>query len=112
MKQTVLVTGGAGFIGSHVTDELITSGYKVRVLDNLSLLRHRAALRAPSFLHSEAEVIVGDIQDPDTLRRALNGVEFVCHLASAVGASQSMLDIRSYMMTNTVGTAVLIDALI
>src|SRR5215471_20226420 len=112
MKNTILVTGGAGFIGSHVTDELIGAGYDVRVLDNLTSAIHGPAQRRPYFLHPEADLIIGDIQESETVRRALRGVEGVCHLASVVGVGQSMMDVRSYTTANTVGTAVLMDALI
>jgi dTDP-L-rhamnose 4-epimerase len=112
MKNTILVTGGAGFIGSHVVDELIRAGYKVRVLDNLTTSIHGAAQRRPKFLHPDAELILGDIQDTETVRRVLVGVHGVCHLASVVGVGQSMMDVRSYTTANTVGTAVLMDGLI
>src|SRR5215831_12024340 len=112
MKNTILVTGGAGFIGSHVVDELIRAGYSVRVLDNLTTSIHGAAHRRPKFLHPDADLILGDIQDPETIRRALVGVQGVCHLASVVGVGQSMMDVRSYTTANTVGTAVLMDGLI
>jgi len=112
MKKRVLVTGGVGFIGSHVTDELLSAGYDVRILDNLSLPTHGPGQRRPRFLNSQAEFVIGEIQDPAALRRSLNGIDAVCHLASAVGVGQSMLDIRSYTNANTLGTAVLIDALI
>src|SRR5436190_10581150 len=84
MKKMVLVTGGAGFIGSHVTDELVEAGYGVRVLDNLSSSTHRLGQRRPQFLNPNVELTIGDIQDPETVRRALKGVDAVCHLASAV----------------------------
>jgi dTDP-L-rhamnose 4-epimerase len=112
MKNTILVTGGAGFIGSHVTDELLCAGYDVRVLDNLTSAIHGPAQRRPHFLHPEADFMIGDIQDPETVRRGLRGVEGVCHLASVVGVGQSMMDVRSYTTANTLGTAVLMDALI
>src|SRR5690348_9910551 len=107
MRKTVLVTGGAGFIGSYVTDELISNGYSVRVLDNLSSLTHRPAQRRPPFLNAAAEYVFGDVQDSETVKRSLKGVEAVCHLAAVVGAGQSMMDVRSFTAANTLGTAVL-----
>jgi dTDP-L-rhamnose 4-epimerase len=112
MKNSVLITGGAGFLGSYVTDELISAGYHVRVLDNLSTSIHGPAQRRPRYLNPEADLIIGDIQDSETVKRALRGVEVVCHLASVVGVGQSMMDVRAYTTANTLGTAVLMDALI
>jgi dTDP-L-rhamnose 4-epimerase len=112
MKNTVLVTGGAGFIGSYVTDELISAGHDVRVLDNLSTTTHAPGQRRPKFLNLDAELIIGDLQDSEAVKRALKGVEAVCHLAAIAGVGQSMMDVRSYTTANTLGTAVLMDALI
>jgi dTDP-L-rhamnose 4-epimerase len=107
----VLITGGAGFIGSHVTDTLLAAGYEVRILDNLSPQVHGPARQRPNYLAAEAELMVGDIVDPLAVERALRGVDMVLHLASAVGVGQSMYDIASYVRTNETGTAVLLEAL-
>jgi len=115
MNKKVLITGGAGFIGSHVADEFLQHGYHVRALDNLSLLTERCGLKQaarPVHLDPEVELIVGDIRDPETVGRALKGVDAVCHLASAVGANQSMYQLGAYTSINTLGTAVLLDALV
>lgn len=112
MPKTILVTGGAGFIGSHVADELLHHGYRVRVLDNLSLAAHGRGLQRPAHLNDDVELVVGDIQDAETVRRALKGVDAVCHLAGAVGAGQSMYEIRNFTSANTLGTAVLLEALV
>jgi dTDP-L-rhamnose 4-epimerase len=109
MKQ-VLVTGGAGFIGSHVTDLLLSQGYAVRLLDSLTPQVHPGGAR-PSYLASDAELMIGDVRDPDAVSRALRGVDAVIHLAAAVGVGQSMYEIVSYTDTNEVGTAVLLEAL-
>jgi dTDP-L-rhamnose 4-epimerase len=109
MKR-VLVTGGAGFIGSHVSDLLLSRGYSVRLLDNLSPQVHPEETR-PTYLPSDAELIVGDIRDKNVLERALFGIDAVVHLAAAVGVGQSMYEIISYTDTNDVGTAVLLEAL-
>lgn len=107
----VLITGGAGFIGSHAADALLAAGYEVRLLDSLSAQVHGRARQRPSYLTSEAELMVGDIVDPNAVERALRGVTMVLHLAASVGVGQSMYDIVSYVRTNELGTAVLLEAL-
>lgn len=106
----VLITGGAGFIGSHVCDLLVSKGYQVRLFDNLSPQVHTDG-RRPEYLHRDAELIVGDVRDSERLGRALHGVDAVIHLAAAVGVGQSMYEIVSYTQNNEVGTAVLLEAL-
>src|SRR3954471_10728103 len=107
----VLITGGAGFIGSHAADLLLEAGHQVRVLDNLTAQVHGTARQPPDYLNSEAHLIVGDITDTAAVDRALRDVDMVLHLASAVGVGQSMYDIASYVRTNEVGTAILLEAL-
>src|SRR3954447_12477012 len=107
----VLITGGAGFIGSHVTDALIAAGYHVRLLDCLSPQVHGSQQQRPSYLHPDAELLVGDVTDPIAVERALRGVDMVLHLASSVGVGQSMYDIETYVRTNELGTAILLQAL-
>lgn len=108
----VLITGGAGFIGSHLADRLLLSGYEVRALDSLHEQVHGAAATRPAYLNSEVELIVGDVRDPSAVRRALDGVEGVFHLAAAVGVGQSMYEVARYTDVNNLGTAVLLEALI
>src|SRR5919202_45466 len=108
----VLITGGAGFIGSHLADELLSHGHRVRALDSLSDQVHGARRERPEYLGREVELIVGDVRDRETVRRALNGVDAVFHLASAVGVGQSMYEIVHYTGVNNLGTAVLLEALI
>jgi dTDP-L-rhamnose 4-epimerase len=110
MKGTILITGGAGFIGSHLADELLRRGYPVRALDVLTPQVHPEG-RAPDYLDPEVELRVGDVRDPAAVRRALQGVEGVFHLAAAVGVGQSMYEIAEYTSVNNLGTAVLLEAL-
>jgi dTDP-L-rhamnose 4-epimerase len=111
MKR-ILVTGGAGFIGSHLATELLQNGYEVRVLDNLSVQVHGPDRKIPSYLNTGVEFILGDIRDPDAVRRALEGVDAVFHFVSIVGVGQSMYDLVRYVDVNNLGTAVLLEALI
>src|SRR3954447_4347499 len=107
----VLITGGAGFIGSHAADILLEAGYQVRLLDNLTTQVHGTSRQPPLYLNPDAHLIVGEITDPVALDRALRGVDMVLHLASAVGVGQSMYDMVSYVHNNEVGTATLFEAL-
>lgn len=111
MAQTILVTGGAGFIGSHLADALLLAGYRVRVLDELNQQVHWEPER-PEYLDKDAEVIVGDVRDPDAVRDALDGVDAVFHLAARVGVGQSMYELAEYTAANSLGTAVLLEALL
>lgn len=110
-SKKILITGGAGFVGSHVADDLLERGYRVRVLDNFSPQVHGAAAGAPSYLAPEVEVIEGDMRDPAAVRAALAGVEGVFHFAAKVGVGQSMYEIADYTSVNGDGTAVLLEAL-
>ncbi|MGJ4942059.1 NAD-dependent epimerase/dehydratase family protein [Bradyrhizobium sp. HKCCYLS1011] len=107
----VLITGGAGFIGSHAANELLGAGYDVRILDNLAPQVHGPERNRPSYLSHDAELIVGDVADPLTVERALRGADTVLHLAAVVGVGQSMYHIDDYVRTNELGTAVLLQAL-
>ena len=107
----VLITGGAGFVGSHLADELLAHGYRVRALDNLSEQVHGEGISRPEYLDADVELIRGDIRDPSAVRRALLDVDAVFHLAAAVGVGQSMYEIEHYTDVNNRGTAVLLEAL-
>jgi dTDP-L-rhamnose 4-epimerase len=109
---SVLVTGGAGFIGSHVANSLAKGGWRVRVVDSLSPQVHGAEPGFPQHLRPEVERIEGDIRDRVVLRNALVGVTHVCHLAAAVGVGQSMYEIDHYVDVNNRGTALLLEALL
>jgi len=112
-SEKVLVTGGAGFIGSHLVDTLLERGHAVRVFDNLDPQVHGAGAQGPpTYLSREAEFIQGDVRDAEALDAALGGVEVVFHQAAAVGVGQSMYDIHRYTNINVLGTAALLELLI
>ena len=102
----VLVTGGAGFIGSHIVDLLIAEGYEVTVVDNLSEQVHDGP---PSYLNDHAEYVWGDVRDRELMTELLEKVDMLSHQASAVGVSQSMYEIEEYTEVNTLGTARILD---
>jgi dTDP-L-rhamnose 4-epimerase len=110
MAQRVLITGGAGFVGSHLADALLRAGYQVRIYDNLTPQVHPTG--RPDYLPAEVEFIRGDMLDVEQLRRAVRNVEAVFHLAAAVGVGQSMYEIGHYMGANTLGTANLLQVLL
>src|SRR3981189_3725036 len=107
----VLITGGAGFIGSHAADTLLAAGYEVRLLDNLTAQVHGTSRKPPVSLDPEAELLIGDVTDPMALDWVLRGADKGLHLGSAVGVGQSMYDMVSYVHTNEVGTPTLLEAL-
>ena len=111
MAGTVLITGGAGFIGSHLADELLAHGYSVRVLDNLTPQVHGTDGR-PGYLSSDAKLVEGDVRDAEAVARALEGVDAVVHLAARIGVGQSMYELARYVDVNSRGTAVLLEALV
>jgi dTDP-L-rhamnose 4-epimerase len=111
MTKKVLITGGAGFIGSHLADELLGHGYRVRALDALLPQVHGAERRRPSYLDQGVELVIGDVRNPEDVKRALAGVDVVYHLAARVGVGQSMYEISRYTDTNNLGTAVLLETL-
>ena len=91
---------------------MLAFGHRVRALDNLSFQVHGPDRQRPDYLNSEVELIIGDVRDPEVMRRALKGIDTVYHLAAAVGVGQSMYEITKYTSTNNLGTAVLLEALI
>ncbi len=111
MGKAVLITGGAGFIGSHLSDALLQRGHRVRVLDNLDPQVHGEARRRPDYLDPEVELITGDIRDAAAVDKALDGIDVVYHLAACVGVGQSMYQVARYTDVNNRGTAVLLEAL-
>ena len=112
MRKLILITGGAGFIGSHLCDELLSHGYRVRILDNLSAQVHGPDARKPSYISPDVQFVKGSVSDPEAVKKALRGVTAVFHFAASVGVGQSMYQIHNYTRTNNLGTAVLLESLI
>jgi dTDP-L-rhamnose 4-epimerase len=110
MAETILITGGAGFIGSHLADDLLERGRHVRVLDSLVPEVHGGRTTRPAYLSPDVELIVGDVRDALMVERALKGVDPVFHFAARVGIGQSMYQISAYAGANDLGTAVLVEA--
>ena len=110
MSKQVLITGGAGFVGSHLADGLLEAGHRVRIVDDLAPQVHPAGV--PDYLAPDVELIRGDIRDPRHLKAALADVDVIFHFAATVGVGQSMYEISRYMSINTLGTAELLQALL
>jgi len=110
MKKRVLVTGGAGFIGSFIVDKLVDEGHSVRIFDSLKEQVHQG--KKPEYLNSKAELVVGDVTDSKELAEAIKNIDAIYHFAAAVGVGQSMYEIEHYVQDNTYGTAVLLDLLV
>ncbi len=109
-SRTILITGGAGFVGSHLADGLLRKGHSVRVLDNLTPQVH--GRRLPTYLSPEVEVVYGDVRDRAAVQQAIEGVDAIYHFAAAIGVGQSMYEIQRYMDVNTGGTAQLLQVLL
>jgi dTDP-L-rhamnose 4-epimerase len=107
----VLITGGAGFIGSHLADRLLADGHDVRALDNLDEQVHGGKER-PDYLDPAVELHVGDVRDHAAVGRALDGIDAVYHFAAAVGVGQSMYEIERYTSVNAIGAAVLLEEVV
>lgn len=106
--MNVLVTGGAGFIGSHIVDQLVAAGHRVRVVDSLSPAAHRAR---PDYLNPQAQYVVADLADTAVAAAAVAGVDAVCHQASRVGLGVDFADVAAYVADNDAATASLLAAL-
>jgi dTDP-L-rhamnose 4-epimerase len=112
MRDQILITGGAGFIGSHLANELLNHGYRVRVLDNLCPQVHGPERTKPSYLSRDVELQTGDVRDANAVKKALKGIDAVFHLVAVVGVGQSMYQIAEYTSVNNLGTAVLLEGLL
>jgi len=114
VSERILVTGGAGFIGSHLVDALLAQGHQVRVFDNLEPQVHGPLAEQggwPGYCNPEAEYVRGDVRDRDALQRAMTDIDVIFHEAAMVGVGQSMYQVERYVDVNTRGTAVLLDIL-
>src|SRR2546422_7547481 len=112
MGEQVLVTGGAGFVGSHLVDALVAQGHRVRVLDSLEPQVHGPSGGVPAYLNPHAELVRGSVTDAETVARALEGIDVVFHQAALVGVGQSMYDIVRYCQVNTLGAAILLEQVV
>jgi dTDP-L-rhamnose 4-epimerase len=116
MPRVCVITGGGGFIGRHLCQELLSAGYEIRVIDRLDPQVHQDSAGRASPVSADEQrhvrLIRADVRDRDALRLALEGAELVVHLAAQVGVGQSMYEIDEYVGTNDHGTAVLLQALI
>jgi len=110
LKQRILVTGGAGFIGSFIVDELVKEGHSVRIFDNIEPQVHTKGM--PDYLNKDVEFIKGDILDYDKLKKAVSDIDIIFHQSAMVGVGQSMYQVKRYMDVNTGGTANLLDILV
>jgi dTDP-L-rhamnose 4-epimerase len=108
--KKVLITGGAGFVGSHTADALLRCGHSVRIYDNLSEQVHAAGM--PGYLPRDVEFIRGDMRDLTALCHAVRGIDVIYHLAAAIGVGQSMYQIAYYTAVNNQGTANLLQAIL
>lgn len=112
MKKQILITGGAGFIGSHLADHLLSKNYNVKVLDNLTEQVHGTNALWPDYLSKNVQFVKGNVIDSDSICHALEGVDAVFHFAATVGVGQSMYEISKYTEMNNLGTAVLLENMI
>src|ERR1051325_9563411 len=108
--MNILVTGGAGFIGSHIVDALVERGHRVRILD--AVVEQVHGLAGPQYLNPEAEFLQGGVCVADLVKRALDGIDVVYHKAAEVGVGQSMYEISRYVRANDLGTAVLLEEIV
>jgi dTDP-L-rhamnose 4-epimerase len=111
MKKRVLITGGAGFIGSHLANDLLKRGYKVRILDLLSPELHGMDRLRPSYLHSDIEFLFGDLRNREVVSRVLQDVDIVYHFAAKVDSSRTLYETSEITSINSLGTAIFLEGL-
>jgi dTDP-L-rhamnose 4-epimerase len=112
MKKRILITGGAGFIGSNLVIKLLEKGYEVTVLDNLSEQIHGTHSDLLNTIIGKVHFIQGDVRNPEDWKKALKDQEIVVHLAAETGTGQSMYEIQKYVEVNISGTAIFLDYLV
>ena len=112
VAKKILITGGAGFIGSHLADALVAEGHNVRVLDNLCSQVHGEDSRYPEYMPAGVEFIFGDVRNRQVVEEALEDIDIIYHLAARVGVGQSMYEIKEYTDVNNIGTSVLLESMI
>src|SRR5581483_9404125 len=108
--KNILITGGAGFIGYFLSDALIEQGYNVRILDNLEGQVHQGKI--PQYLNPKAEFVKGDVKDYEVLKKSLEDIDVVFHLAARVGVAQSNYQIKDYSDANIGGMSNLLDIVV
>ena len=110
MSYRILVTGGAGFIGSFLVDKLVQLGHDVTIFDSLEPQVHQGKI--PDYLNKQAKFITGDMINYEEVEKSISDIDIIFHDAALVGVGQSMYQITRYVNANTLGTANLMDALI
>src|SRR3982074_1174594 len=111
VSERVLITGGAGFVGSHLADALAGAGHEVTLFDNLEPQVHGVGSRRPAYLDPRHRLEHGDIRDAEALAPLVREADVVFHLAAMVGVGQSMYQVRRYTDVNSLGMATLLDVL-
>jgi dTDP-L-rhamnose 4-epimerase len=111
VSERILITGGAGFVGSHLADALARDGHDVVLFDNLEPQVHGDPPRRPAYLDPRHRLERGDIRDLDLLSRLVRDVDVIVHLAAMVGVGQSMYQVRRYTDVNVMGVATLLEAI-
>lgn len=112
MSERVLITGGAGFVGSHLADALAAAGHRVVLFDNLEPQVHGPSAERPAYLDPHHRLVVGDVRDAEALGAQVREADVIFHLAAMVGVGQSMYQVRRYTEVNALGMATLLDVLV
>jgi dTDP-L-rhamnose 4-epimerase len=112
MGERVLITGGAGFVGSHLADALASAGHELTLFDNLEPQVHGERSFRPAYLDPNHRLECGDIRNPDAVAPLVREADVVVHLAAMVGVGQSMYQVRRYVDVNALGMATLLEALV
>ncbi|MES2579473.1 MAG: SDR family NAD(P)-dependent oxidoreductase [Pseudomonadota bacterium] len=111
MSKSILITGGAGFIGQHLTRKLLSEGHSIRILDSFHPQIHGVDGDISVDIKSQVDLVRADIRDRDALINAVSGIDTIVHLAAETGTGQSMYEIERYFSVNVQGTAILLDVL-